>query len=192
MGGDKLVVSGRDEASLPVVRCGGLRLDQRASHASHKKLCAALKLVTTYGSSNSHHRGSSHTAPSSDDTQFPALQLREVLLGLSRATPPQMPRPMEHSEINDSQGGSDDVSVIKSSEEEAGVARRDITATTSLEARAVSEAATLPYVFNSNLDVYQRAAVAFSLASEHVSLIHGPPGTGKTTTLVELLLQVMS
>lgn len=191
------MASGRDEASLPVVGCGGLRLDQRASHASHKKLCAALKLVASYGSSSSHHRGSSHSATSSDETQFPALQLREVLLGLSRATPPQMPpqlpRPMEHSEIKDSpMGGSDNVSVVESSGEEAGVAPRDTTTTTSLEAQAVSEAATLPYVFNSNLDVYQRAAVAFSLASEHVSLIHGPPGTGKTTTLVELLLQVMS
>lgn len=193
------MASGRDEASLPVVGCGGVRLDQRASHASHKKLGAALKLVASYGSG---HRGSNHTnsgsvAAASDDTQFPALQLREVLLGRSRATPPQMPPPsMEHSKVIADEPNSEEYTEVaraESSEGTDGAMERDSTAaatTIAMEAQAISEAATLPYVFNANLDVYQRAAVAFSLASEHVSLIHGPPGTGKTTTLVELLLQV--
>ncbi|KAG0301480.1 hypothetical protein BGZ98_008302 [Dissophora globulifera] len=37
----------------------------------------------------------------------------------------------------------------------------------------------------------QREAVRFALAAEQVALIHGPPGTGKTFTLVELIRQLV-
>ncbi|UJR28820.1 hypothetical protein I4U23_010044 [Adineta vaga] len=43
--------------------------------------------------------------------------------------------------------------------------------------------------FNENLDESQRDAVSFALASRDISIIHGPPGTGKTTTIVEYILQ---
>ena len=39
------------------------------------------------------------------------------------------------------------------------------------------------------LDESQREAVAFALAARDLALIHGPPGTGKTTALVELIVQ---
>lgn len=37
----------------------------------------------------------------------------------------------------------------------------------------------------------QKEAIRFALASREVALIHGPPGTGKTYTLIELILQLL-
>ncbi|KAJ4963054.1 hypothetical protein NE237_022993 [Protea cynaroides] len=43
--------------------------------------------------------------------------------------------------------------------------------------------------FNSNLDHSQKDAISKVLSSKDVFLLHGPPGTGKTTTVVEIILQ---
>ena len=42
-----------------------------------------------------------------------------------------------------------------------------------------------------SLNDSQKDAVRFALASPDIALIHGPPGTGKTHTLVELILQML-
>lgn len=42
-----------------------------------------------------------------------------------------------------------------------------------------------------SLNDSQKEAIRFSLASREVALIHGPPGTGKTHTLIELILQLL-
>jgi len=45
--------------------------------------------------------------------------------------------------------------------------------------------------FNKNLNDSQIDAIEFCLQSNELALIHGPPGTGKTTTVVELILQAV-
>ncbi|XP_073429997.1 DNA-binding protein SMUBP-2 isoform X2 [Dendrobates tinctorius] len=44
---------------------------------------------------------------------------------------------------------------------------------------------------NPSLDNSQKEAVVFSLNQRQVAIIHGPPGTGKTTTVVEIILQAV-
>jgi ATP-dependent RNA/DNA helicase IGHMBP2 len=46
--------------------------------------------------------------------------------------------------------------------------------------------------FNSRLNDWQREAVLKSLAAKDVALVHGPPGTGKTTVLVEIIRQAVA
>ncbi|XP_052147152.1 uncharacterized protein LOC127766128 isoform X1 [Oryza glaberrima] len=43
--------------------------------------------------------------------------------------------------------------------------------------------------FNKNLDESQKDAISKALRSRDVFLLHGPPGTGKTTTIIEIILQ---
>ncbi|MFY7879030.1 MAG: AAA domain-containing protein [Lacibacter sp.] len=44
---------------------------------------------------------------------------------------------------------------------------------------------------NSNLNESQQNAVMGMLSNERITIIHGPPGTGKTTTLIEGILQLI-
>lgn len=45
--------------------------------------------------------------------------------------------------------------------------------------------------FDPTLNDSQKEAIRFALASKDLALIHGPPGTGKTHTLIELILQMV-
>ncbi|XP_016320927.1 DNA-binding protein SMUBP-2-like [Sinocyclocheilus anshuiensis] len=44
---------------------------------------------------------------------------------------------------------------------------------------------------NTGLDNSQKEAVSFAISQKDVAIIHGPPGTGKTTTVVEVILQAV-
>ena len=43
--------------------------------------------------------------------------------------------------------------------------------------------------FFNNLNTFQQQAVNIALAAKDVALVHGPPGTGKTTVLIEYIMQ---
>ncbi len=43
--------------------------------------------------------------------------------------------------------------------------------------------------FQTELNESQQSAVRFALAAYDLAIIHGPPGTGKTTTVIELIIQ---
>lgn len=45
--------------------------------------------------------------------------------------------------------------------------------------------------YNTALDASQKEAVLFALSQKELAIIHGPPGTGKTTTVVEIILQAV-
>ena len=45
--------------------------------------------------------------------------------------------------------------------------------------------------FTTELNPPQRDAVEFALSAQDVGIIHGPPGTGKTTTLAEVIFQAV-
>lgn len=47
------------------------------------------------------------------------------------------------------------------------------------------------HLVNSGLDESQEDAVRFALAQPEVAIVHGPPGTGKTTTVIEIIIQAI-
>lgn len=71
-----------------------------------------------------------------------------------------------------------------------GVRGRECRVTGSWVLTVACSAAPLTF-YNATLDASQQEAVWFALSQKELAIIHGPPGTGKTTTVVEIILQAV-
>lgn len=60
------------------------------------------------------------------------------------------------------------------------------------ESRFLPFLSSLPEIeyFDTNLNPLQKDAIAFAIYKSPVTIVHGPPGTGKTYTLIELIKQL--
>src|SRR5262245_27958124 len=55
-----------------------------------------------------------------------------------------------------------------------------------------TKTSTVPLSFqNNNLNASQQTAIASIVENENIVIVHGPPGTGKTTTLIEAIVQLI-
>ena len=61
-----------------------------------------------------------------------------------------------------------------------------------LNARAPTFSGAVDVDCSPTLNTTQREAVQFALSAEDLAIIHGPPGTGKTTTVVEFVRQAVA
>lgn len=84
-----------------------------------------------------------------------------------------------------------EVAALSSAEQAKGNRLAELRAVLLGERPPRFQAATTLPPLDSGLNPSQQQAVAHALAAEDVAIIHGPPGTGKTTAVVELIRQAV-
>lgn len=143
---------------------GTLRLERLANETSHKRLVDAVRDIGRAG----------ETGEGVDLARFPGARLVEVLFGSAKP---------KFATVRAVKNGADGASAS---------AREDESDVADSPPIFLESSATVVDPFepiDRALDRSQKNAVARALAAEDVALIHGPPGTGKTTAVVEYVLQ---
>ena len=93
---------------------------------------------------------------------------------------------LKEAKINDRTSHLADVLFLKVKPDKCNISHLDIN-TESVE-ETLDEYSGFKF-FNKGLDRSQKEAVKFTFEQKDLAIIHGPPGTGKTTTLIEIIKQ---
>ena len=84
------------------------------------------------------------------------------------------------------------VTLVKDSKGRLGHLRNISVGETQPEFGGDERANKKPIEFKTELNESQQAAVQFCLQANDAAIVHGPPGTGKTTTVIELIIQAVA
>lgn len=82
--------------------------------------------------------------------------------------------------------------IAKNSRGRLGKMREALMGQRELEFGAEPEVGFSEAAQNAQLNPSQQSAIRFALSARDMAIIHGPPGTGKTTTIVELIIQAVN
>jgi len=166
-----------DELSSAAAAGASLRADRLANDVTHRRLAATVEALAARGGGGG--GGGGGGAGTGSGSAVAGLPLLDLMFGYNKGRRPLFDEEAEAAGwLEEEEEGDND------GEEEAE-AKDDSSA--SAQQQHQQKHLDLLRRFTRHLDPSQRRAVSLALRARDLALIHGPPGTGKSTTLVALI-----